>query len=164
MRILAFVFVISTCALAQNPLTQAITARYNGIKPNLLGAAEAMPEADYAYKLSPAQRPFGEWIEHTAAANFSFCSAIQGSAEPANSKVHGLTAKADLQKALKESFEYCDGVLKDMNDQKALTEVGGKYPVGSMVFLIASLNEHYGNMVGYLRTKGITPPSARPKK
>ena|SRR5450759_622957 len=160
MRTIGVLFVVSSCLLAEsNPLTQAITTRYNTVKQNLLQTAAVMPEADYGYKLSDAQRPFGAWIEHTAMGNFSLCSAIKGSTAPDTSKLHGLTAKADLQKALKDSFEYCDGALAGMDDQKALAASDGKYPVTSMVSLVASLNEHYGNLVGYLRTKGITPPS-----
>ncbi|MGI8741500.1 MAG: DinB family protein [Bryobacteraceae bacterium] len=166
MRTFGLLLIVSSCALAQtNPLTQAVTTRYNSAKQNLLGAAEAMPEENYAYKLSPEQRPFGLWIEHTALGNYMFCAGIKGSAAPDMSKVHGLTSKAELQKALKDSFDYCDGALAAMDDKKALTEAGRKYPVNGMVSLIASLNEHYGNLVGYLRTKGITPPStARAKK
>ena len=32
--------------------------------------------------------------------------------------------------------------------------------VKAMISLVASLQEHYGNLVGYLRTKGIVPPSS----
>ncbi len=164
--IFVLLFVLSSCVLAEtNPLTQAVTARYNSAKQNLIGAADVMPEENYAFKLSPEQRPFGLWVEHTAMGNYSFCAGIKGSAAPDMSKIHGLTAKVELQKALKDSFDYCDTALSAMDDKKALTEAGGKYPVNNMVSLIASLNEHYGNMVGYLRTKGITPPStARAKK
>ena len=123
-----------------------------------------MPEENYPYKLSPEQRPYSAWVEHTAMGNYGFCSAIQGSPAPDMGK-HGVTGKIELQKALKDSFEYCDAAFSVITDQKALAESGGKYPVTAMVGLIASLNEHYGNMVGYLRTKGITPPStARAKK
>lgn len=148
-----------------NPLTEAVTARYNAVKQNLLGAAEAMPEEHYAFRLSAEQRPFGSWVEHTAMGNYSFCAGIKGSAAPDTSKIHGLTSKVELQKALKESFDYCDAALAAMDDKKALTEASGKYPVNSMISLVGSLNEHYGNMVGYLRSKGIVPPSsARAKK
>ncbi len=165
MRIVAFLLVSSWCLFAEsNPLTQAVTARYNTMKQNLTKAAEVMPEENYTYKLSPEQRPYSAWIEHTAMGNYSFCSAIKGSPAPDMGK-HGLTGKAELAKALKDSFDYCDAAFSAITDQKALAEAGGKYPVTAMVGLIASLNEHYGNMVGYLRTKGITPPStARAKK
>jgi hypothetical protein len=33
-----------------------------------------------------------------------------------------------------------------------------------MIGVVVSGNEHYGNLVGYLRSKGITPPSTAHKK
>jgi phage gp46-like protein len=83
--------------------------------------------------------------------------------------MHTMTDKKDLSQALKKSFDYCDAALVGMTDQKALTavSVNGKqvYPVQGMVSLVSSDNEHYGNMVGYLRSQGIVPPSiARAKK
>ena len=156
-----------TCSLyaAPNPVTQAITTRYNSAKQNLIEAADAMPETDYDYQLTKEQRPFSGWIEHTAMGNYSFCSAIKSEATPGVAHaVHGLSKKAELVNALRQSFEYCDAALHAMDDQTAVAEKDGKYPVNAMVALIASLNEHYCNLVGYLRTKGITPPSSRPKK
>jgi hypothetical protein len=164
MRILATSFLTAACALAQsNPLTQAVTTRYNSAKQYLLASAQLMPDADYAFKLSASQRPFSEWIQHTAMGNYGFCSAI-GGARQDTSKIHDATKKDDLVAALKQSFDYCDDALKSMDDAKALAETGGKYPVNAMVGLIASLNDHYGNIVGYLRAKGFTPPSSEPKK
>ena len=164
MRLLAFlVTAVSVCA--QNPLTQAVTNSYNRARQNLIAAADVMPDADYAYKLTPAQRTFGEWIQHTAMGNYSFCAAIKGEQPPDEMKMlSSETGKAELQGALKASFDYCDAALKNTDDKKALTQVtiGGRqtYPVNGMIGLIGSLNEHYGNIVGYLRTKGITPPSS----
>ncbi len=153
-------------ALAQspNPLTESVMARYKAIRQNLIESAAAMPEEGYSFRLTPPQRPFGEWIGHVAMGNFNYCGVIKGEKPPDTHNLHALTGKAELTKALVESFEYCDGALKEMNDRKALTElsVGEKklYPVQGMVGLVSSGNEHYGNMVGYLRSKGITPPSS----
>jgi hypothetical protein len=160
------VSLLAGCAFAQsNPLTQAVMTRYNSVKQNLLDTAALMPDADYQYKLTPEQRAFSGWIGHTATGNYSYCAAIQGAAAPDMAQLHDMTAKADLVKALKESFDTCDAALKQIDDQKALTEKNGKYPVNAMVGLVCSLNEHYGNLVGYLRSKGLTPPSsARTKK
>jgi hypothetical protein len=149
---------------AQNPVVQAVTANYNRIKQNLVETAEVMPEENYSFKLSPAQREFGAWLEHTAQGNYSICAAIRASAPPEESKkVAGLTSKADLQRALQASFAYCDAALADMTDAKAVAEtsIGERkvVPVQSMVTLVGFLNEHYGNLVGYLRNKGIVPPS-----
>lgn len=151
--------------LAQNPVTDAAKASYNRIKQNLIETAAVMPESDYGYKLSPPQRAFGEWIEHTAQSAYTFCAGMQGAAPPDIIKsLPGLHKKAELQSALKASFDYCDAAFQGMNDQKAAAEVaiGDRkvYPVTPMIGIVASLNEHYGNLVGYLRTKGIVPPSS----
>src|SRR5207248_3191400 len=91
------------------------------------------------------------------------CANIKGEKTPEMAALHDMTGKAALTKAIKDSFDYCDAALKGMTDEKALAahDVGGKqvYPVQGMIALTASDNEHYGNMVGYMRSKGVTPPS-----
>ena len=161
--VLALAFAAVACA--QNPLVQAYQARYNAAKQNFIESAEAMPADAYSFKLTPAQRAFGEWIEHTIMLNHGMCSAMKGIATPPmdHSKHSAGKPKADLQAALKESFDYCDSVVKELTDQKVLAEVeiGGKksVPVASMFSHIANLYSHYGNIVGYMRSKGIVPPS-----
>src|SRR4051812_21139515 len=111
-------FVLPLCA--QNPITDAVKGNFARVRQNLIETAEVMPEADYSYKLSPAQRPFGEWISHTAVLAYSSCAAMQGTAAPpAVAALHGVTAKADLVKAIRESLEYCDAAFKAMDDKKA---------------------------------------------
>jgi len=151
-------------AQSENPLTDAVMARYKPVRQNPIESAEAMPEDGYSFKLTPQQRPFGEWIGHTAMGNYFYCSQIKGEKAPDTQHLHAVSGKAELTKALADSFEYCDAALKDMDDRKAMAEhqVGDKkiYPVQGMVSLVSSDNEHYGNIVGYLRSKGITPPSS----
>lgn len=164
MRFLLFA-VLGVSVLAQNPATDAVKSNYNRVKLNLIETAAVMPESDYSFKLSPAQRAFGEWIEHTATANYSSCSAMQGAPPPdAANQVRGLTKKVDLQAALKLSFDYCDEALNRMTDAKAMMEVTvGAHkltPIAAMVGMVGGLNEHYGNLVGYMRAKGVVPPSS----
>lgn len=120
-----------------------------------------MPEADYSYRLTAPQRSFGEWIHHNAKMNYNRCSQAAGTA--ATGKFSGASSKAELVEALKASFAYCDPIFQGMTDERALAAVGSDakaiYPVDRLVGLPANWNEHYGNLVGYLRTKGITPPS-----
>jgi hypothetical protein len=165
MKVTLALLTISACAFAQsNPLTDAVKGRYRTIKQNLVESAEAVPESGYSFKLTPGQRPFGEWIGHTAVGNYNFCAQIKGEQTPdAAQQAGAASGKAALVKAIKDVFAYCDAALEGMTDAKALksVDVGGKqvYPVQGMVALIASDNEHYGNLVGYLRSLGITPPS-----
>jgi hypothetical protein len=163
-----FTFALATVYAQQNPLMDAVKARYEAVKQNLIETAEVMPEESYAFKLSPQQRPFGAWIEHTIDMTFSYCSSMRGLAS-LQREAPDADKKASLVEVLKIAFNYCDESLKPMTDERALTAVtmGTKqvYPVTYMVNMIAGLNEHYGNLVGYLRAKGITPPStARAQK
>jgi hypothetical protein len=162
-----FVALLAVCAAAlaqSNPLTEAVKARYQGMKQNLVETADLFPDADYDYKLTPAQRTFGEWIGHTALATYSACAGIKGEKVPeAAQKAAKAHSKAEASKALREAFAYCDASLEGMTDAKAMAaiDLGGKpvYPAQGMVALIANTNEHYGNLVGYVRSKGMVPPS-----
>ena len=143
---------------------KSILPRYATAKLNLIETAAVMPEADYGFKLTPAQRSFAEWMEHTAEMNYGLCSTILAEAAPKD-KVHkGVTAKAEVERTLKESFDYCDRAFHSMDDAKALTEIdagGGRkvVPASAMIGLLINWNEHYGNLVGYMRSKGLTPPT-----
>ena len=153
----------TSAALAENPLTDSVMTRYKRLRLDVSESAEVMPEPAYSFRLTPAQRTFAEWVGHTTMGNFSFCAAIKGEKAPDTESIHHMTAKSELSKALLDSFNYCDEALRGMTDQKALTAytLNGKagYPVQGMVNLVSSTNEHYGNMVGYMRAKGVTPPS-----
>lgn len=165
------VVVASAPLLAQSAgqLVKSILPRYATARLNLIEAAEAMPEADYSYRLTPQQRSFGEWIDHNARMNYNLCSQAAGEPGPRMGRFSGASSKADLVEALKASFNYCDPIFQNMTDKKALSPVSAElndvYPVNHLIGLLVNWNEHYGNLVGYLRTKGITPPStARAQK
>ena len=165
MRILWTVVATAGLATVQqgNPLTDQVMARYKQIKLSLLDSAEVMPEQHYGFRLTPGQRTYGEWIAHAAVGNYGYCAAIRGVKTPQTGPILAMTGKAELSKALLESFQYCDEALVGMTDAKAMKgiAIGERtvYPVTGMVNLAASQNEHYGNIVGYLRSKGIVPPS-----
>lgn len=154
-------FVCLTCAASaqQGPVMSAVRAQYEGVKRNFVEAAKVMPEENYGYKLTPEQRAFGGWVEHTAGMNLRMCSTAKGETAPA---VAPGQSKDALVKAIEASFAYCDGVIGSMTDEAALRVIGEnpkRTALDVLISQIAQLNSHYGNMVGYLRTKGITPPS-----
>ena len=75
------------------------------------------------------------------------------------------TTKADLQKALADSFAFCEAQFDAMTDAKAAEMTDffrGKQPrLNVLQFNIAHDFEHYGNLVTYLRIKGLVPPSSQ---
>jgi len=153
----------SAAARTANPFTEVFRNRYQTVRLNLIETAEVMPEEHYDLRLTPAQRSFSGWIAHTAMLNYNSCARMQGVPRPQTDHLDHLAGKEALQAALRESFEFCDTALKQMNDKRALAESQSgertTYPVQAMLGLLSSLNSHYGNLVGYLRTRGIVPPS-----
>jgi uncharacterized damage-inducible protein DinB len=140
------------------------------IHRNLADAAEAMPADEYAFRPTPEVRTFAQLIGHLANANFFFCSQIAGEKSPATSADYKqITDKAALVKALKDSLDYCDHVYAATTDatfsQPAqIANVGGEGSTktlrGAMLmYNTAHNNEHYGNLVVYMRLKGHVPPS-----
>jgi hypothetical protein len=67
-----------------------------------------------------------------------------------------MKSKDDVSKVLKDSFAYCADALASVDDQKIIST-----PQMSNAFLhiVVHNNEIYGNIVGYLRSSGIVPPS-----
>jgi len=128
-------------------------------------AAEQMPEADYAFKPTPEVRSFGEIAGHMANANYSFCATAKGEKSPQTTNYEKATDKATIVAGMKAALEYCAQALKSISHERSMEEVqlfGLKGTVNwVMAFNLAHNSEHYGNMVTYLRMKGMVPPSSQ---
>jgi uncharacterized damage-inducible protein DinB len=146
------------------------------IRVNLAEAAENMPAGEYAFKPTSEIRSFGELVGHVANTNFYFCSQAKGEKSPATANYEKATDKAVLVKALDESLAYCDAVYSGTTDSNfnqlvkvAGPDAGRETARGAvLIFNTTHNNEHYGNMVVYMRLKGHVPPSTaraqQPKK
>jgi len=150
-----------------NPLTTFNRYIYGHVKDILLRSAEKMPEESYSFKPTDSVRSFGQVIGHAADAQYLFCSIALGEKNPSPKVEQTKTSKADLIAGLKEAFAYCDKAYDGMTDATASQMVKffdhdapklGVLTVNNMHDL-----EHYGNLVTYMRLKGIVPPSSEPK-
>ena len=128
-------------------------------------AAEELPEADYAYRPVATVRSFGQLFAHVAGAQHMMCGAALGEPPAAEDAVEKTaTTKAAIVKALKESTEHCTRAYAQPDAATAAqTELfGQKWTRMSVLSLNAVHNgEHYGNIVTYMRMKGMVPPSSR---
>lgn len=147
-----------------NPITASEKGLYSVISGSVVRAAEKMPEENYAFKPTPEVRSFGQLVGHVADANYMFCAQAMGEANPAKNIESTKTTKADLVAALKDAVAYCGKAFD------AMTDASGSELVKFHSFQLAKLtllslntahtDEHYGNMVTYLRIKGIVPPTS----
>ncbi len=144
--------------------SKGIKARFDNIKRNVVEAADAVPESEYGFKPTPQVRSFGEIIAHIADTQNYFCGVAAGANPEYSDKLEkSLKSKADLVKALKDSMTKCDEAYSGTTGDNALSTVkaGKGDALRGMVLLdnVSHDNEHYGNIVTYMRLKGHVPPS-----
>ena len=153
---------------AADPLSAGIKGMYNSIKNNVIKSAEKMPEENYAFQPTPEVRTFGRLVGHVADAQYLFCSVVTGEKNPAPGIEKGKTSKADLVAALKDAFAYCDKAYDGMTDAHAaeIVKFFGREQAKLVVlaFNNAHNDEHYGNIVTYMRMKGLVPPSSEGRR
>jgi len=151
-----------------DPLSSGIKGIYNIAKNNVVRAAEKMPEENYSFKPTPEVRSFGQIVGHVADAQYLFCSAATGDKNPSPGIEKSKTTKADLVKALNDAFAYCDKAYDGMTDAHAAEMVKffgrDQARLAILAFNSAHDMEHYGNLVTYMRIKGLVPPSSEQRK
>jgi uncharacterized damage-inducible protein DinB len=167
--------VASTPAFAQSPTmapaasvyTAAAKAQWDMIKVNIAKTAAKVAPENYAFKPTPDVRSLGEILGHVADANFMICGAAAGE-KPAAGGFEKKTDKAEIVKGVNDSIAYCDKVIASLDDTKGAATVQfftGPTPKLAIInFNVGHCNEHYGNLVTYMRLKGIVPPSSEPTK
>jgi uncharacterized damage-inducible protein DinB len=159
----ALLATLPATAFAQDVYTKSAKAQFDMIKANLSKTAAKVPEDVYSFKPTPEVRSFAELIGHVADANFMICGAAAGEKAPQGG-FEKKTAKAELAKALDDSIAYCDKVIASLDDVKGAATVqfftGPAPKLGVIFFNISHCNEHYGNLVTYMRLKNIVPPSS----
>ena len=143
----------------------AAKALWEGNATYTLRSAEQMPESDYSFKPVATVRSFGEILGHVAGAEMMSCAAALGEAPRAEDAVEkAATTKAALIAALKEAAAYCAKAYA-MSDSDAAggTKLFGqdRTKMYALVQNASHVAEHYGNLVTYLRIKGMVPPSSQ---
>lgn len=164
------------------PVTAALNGSFATITRYLTAAAEKMPEANYAFKPTPEVMSFGELLGHVADTHFFYCSRVKGEKNPNDgNEIQKKATKAEIQKGLADSIAYCGAIYKEMTDAKALEPLPAPVPppaappagqaqappppkLGRLMGNVTHDWEHYGNVVTYLRIKGLVPPSSEPRR
>ena len=148
-------------------LATSLQRGYAAFKRNFTGAAEKMPESDYGFKpgSTPEARTFAQVIDHIAQSQFGQCSAMKGVPNPMQGKQleQELKTKAEVTKALADSFALCDDLFSGVTDASAAeTMKQGQNEItraAALYGVIVHGNEMYGTAAVYLRSKNIVPPS-----
>lgn len=135
-------------------------------KDTMLKIADAMPEDKFGYKSTPPQRSFGEQVMHAASVNVDMLKLVGGKAAAPTFSSQSIKTKADILKALAESYDCGTTLLNEQTDA-TINETADAAWLGAATrarifwVLLAHSMDIYGQMAVYLRLNGIVPPASR---
>ncbi len=151
-----------------NALSTELRADYHTVRDYFIRAAEEMPDADYGFKPTPEVRSFAQQVAHVADDQYNLCAPARGETRQAAYRAieQSLSKKSELVAALKGAFAYCDAVYDTMTANGGTAAVAGQQRTrfGMLNWNLWHTWEHYGNVVVYLRLKGLVPPSSQGMK
>jgi uncharacterized damage-inducible protein DinB len=172
MKLLTALILFAAVASAQdtpaNPLTTVSKNMYAIAKKDILGSADKVPDEMWSFQPTKDVRTFGQLIAHVADAQYEFCGVAAEGKSVSKGVEKTKKTKAEIVPALKDAFAYCDAAYANLTDAGAADMVSffnmKITKLGAMDFNIAHTMEHYGNLVTYMRIKGIVPPSSEPRQ
>jgi uncharacterized damage-inducible protein DinB len=179
-----FLFVIagSWCA-AQTPkpgaeitVSRVLVNSVTHVQRTLLPLAEAMPENKYGFTPTHGEfngvRNFGQQLKHVAATNFIYASSILGEKPPADVGENedgpaSVKTKTEILKYVNDSFTYVQKAVATINAKNLVSPIKNPFGQGEATrlaiatLIIGHCNDHYGQMVEYVRMNGIVPPASQ---
>ncbi len=134
-----------------------------------IGAAEAMPadKFDFAPPASAGKfdgvRSFSAEIKHVTEGNYAIFRAFNLPGAKSRNEIEKLTDREQILAALRESFTYARTAVATLTPQNAFValDAKGNTRAGAAAAVVAHPQDHYGQMVEYLRMNGIVPPASR---
>jgi len=162
----------SQAADEQRPIGEELESWINKTAELVVPAADAMPEEKYSFAPSAGEfhgvRTFAEQVKHLSATNYILAAAALGE-KPPHGEAHetapdSVRRKAEIMDYLRGSFASLQRAAAGITAENS-AEVIGSRPRGTRAgFIIDALlhsQNHYGQMVEYLRMNGIVPPESR---
>jgi uncharacterized damage-inducible protein DinB len=159
-------------------LARLVDRQVGASEKQVVEAAEAMPEDKYNFSPESLNIPGSDYkgvrtfaleVRHIATANYAFWSALTGDPMPAGIKgpngPEELKTKAEIVKFLKDSYALGHKAAATLTNENMLDVVA--FPMGKSPRLylatnaVVHANDHYGQMVEYLRMNGLVPPASR---
>jgi uncharacterized damage-inducible protein DinB len=156
----------------------ALDSQLSLIEMEMMGAVKAMPADKFGFAPSaaifvPTQktefatvRTFAGQATHVAEANMYFAALFSGQQpDPKMRDVEKLTNKDDIVAALANSFAAAHKAMATLTPANAFEVIKSPEPgfatrATLAGFLISHANDHYGQMVEYLRMNGLVPPAS----
>jgi len=161
---------------------EILARQLKNLENDIVPAADAMPDDKYNFAPSNDLIKGGEFtgvktyalqVRHIAATNQLIAASLNGEPSPLSEKESDLgpeamTSKADINAYLKDSFAkmhtaFGKFTAKNLDEQvRSPFGSGTASRLGLAIIVLAHTQDHYGQMVEYLRMNGIIPTASRP--
>ncbi|HTW95535.1 MAG TPA: DinB family protein [Tepidisphaeraceae bacterium] len=158
--------------------SRAFDSQLSVIEWEMMGAVKAMPAEKFSFAPTtaifvPGQqtefqgvRTFAQQATHVAEANYFFYGIVSGLKPDVDVRaIEKLTKKEDVVAALAGSFQFAHKAIATLTAANAFEVVKSPEPgfqtrATLAAFGIAHANDHYGQIVEYLRMNGLIPPAS----
>jgi uncharacterized damage-inducible protein DinB len=146
------------------------------LQRTFLPLAMAMPENKYGFAPTDGEfkgvRTFGQQLKHVAATNYIYASSILGDKKPpvdVGEEEDGpasIKTKDEILKYVTDSFAYVQKAVQTINAKNLVSPIKNPFGQGEATrlalatLIIGHCNDHYGQMVEYVRMNGIVPPAS----
>lgn len=152
--VFALFFIVSTAQANDDGGYDWLKQRLDATKAYTLAVLEAMPDADYSFKPDDEQRTFAAQAYHIAYSIDYFQRAF------ANGGNAQWAPGDENSKSKKELIEWTKTKFDEINKFILEQESSDQLTAGVISFLDHNAH-HRGQIITYLRLKGITPPQYR---
>ena len=161
---------MSAAPAAATTPADVVNGLLNTVESEMVPLVEAMPADKFNFAPTNGNfkgvRTFGQQVQHVTMANYYMFSAASSLQAPDMQSIKNMKTKEQLVQGLKDSFAFGHRAIATLTTQNAMETVkpvdGISTRGGIMAFAIIHMNDHFGQMVEYLRMNGIVPPSSRP--
>ena|SRR5258707_14722487 len=159
-------------------IASVVDRQVSASEKQIVEAAEAMPEDKYNFSPESLNiqgsnykgvRTFALEVKHIATANYAFWTGLTGDKMPESIKgpngPEELKTKAEIVKFLKDSYALGHKAAATLTTDNVVEMVPFRQNKAPRLYLataaVTHANDHYGQMVEYLRMNGIVPPASR---
>ena len=158
--LLAILAALAMPASGQTTFQTEVVKHLTTSRDFTLKVADAMPAADYGFKLTPPQMSFAGQMIHLSQGLTYFLSTFSG--QKPNPGKPKSESKEDVMAFIRQSFDDAITTVDKLTpEQLAKTyksEEGTESGTGLLLGMLDHTTHHRASAEMYLRAKGITPP------
>ena len=169
----------SSSAPAAPTIASVLDRQLSSIEKEIMGSADAVPADKFDFSPATANIPgdfktpkpvrtLSEQLKHIGDALEAYSDLIMGQKPPESNDENGpsnLKTKSDVINYLKTEFAKAHSAINTINQQNAVEPLGGtpRTRLALAVGIIGHSNNHYGQIIEYLRMNGMVPVESQPQ-